>query len=62
MNLYGPDSKTSLIASDDDSGVDLNARIVAGLVPGRYYVQVRHYDSDTTAGGTGSYTVKVRRP
>jgi hypothetical protein len=62
MNLYGPDSETSLIASDDDSGVDLNARIVAGLVPGRYYVQVRHYDSDSAAGGTGTYTVKVRRP
>jgi hypothetical protein len=59
MNLYGPDSTTSLIASDDDSGVDLNARIVASLVPGRYYVQVRHYN---TEGGTGTYTVKVRRP
>lgn len=59
MNLYGPESTTTLVASDDDSGVDLNARIVAGLVPGRYYVQIRHYNS---AGGTGTYTVKVRRP
>jgi len=59
MKLYGPDSQTSLLASDDDSGAGLNARIAAKLLPGRYYVQVRHYN---TAGGTGDYGIQVRRP
>ena len=58
MKLFGPNSQTSVIAEDDDSGSGTNARIVAGLIPGLYYVQVRHYNS---AGGTGNYTVKVRR-
>jgi hypothetical protein len=57
MKLFGPDSQTSLIAEDDDSGVDTNALIRAGLIPGTYYVQVRHYRS----AGTGNYTIKVHR-
>ena len=59
VKLYGPDSPTDLLATDDDSGAGLNARIVAKLVPGRYYVQVRHYN---TAQGTGDYGIRVRRP
>jgi hypothetical protein len=58
MKLYGPDSQTALIAEDDDSGVDTNAHISADLIPGLYYVQVRHYNR---ASGTGKYTIKVRR-
>ncbi|CAN5852540.1 hypothetical protein BH11PSE8_BH11PSE8_37180 [soil metagenome] len=58
MKLFGPDSHTQLIDEDDDSGSGTNARIVASLMPGLYYVQVRHYNS---TGGTGKYTVKVRR-
>ena len=58
MKLYGPDSPTALIAEDDDSGVDANARIIADLVPGGYFVQVRHYN---LSQGTGQYSVKVRR-
>jgi hypothetical protein len=58
MKLFGPDSPTALIAEDDDSGVDANARIIADLVPGLYYVQVRHYN---TASGVGQYSIKVRR-
>ncbi|MGV1007708.1 MAG: pre-peptidase C-terminal domain-containing protein [Dermatophilaceae bacterium] len=58
MKLYGPDSETALLATDDDSGAGLNARIAARLVPGRYYVQVRHYN---TAQGTGDYGIGVRR-
>ncbi len=58
MKLFGPDSPTALIAEDDDSGVDTNALIRADLIPGRYYVQVRHYNR---ASGVGNYTVKVRR-
>jgi hypothetical protein len=59
MKLFGPDSHTSVIAEDDDSGVETNALIRAELIPGEYFVQVRHYNR---ARGTGSYTIKVRRP
>jgi hypothetical protein len=58
MKLFGPDSQTALIAEDDDAGVDLNARIKAGLVPGEYFVQVRHYHQ---AKGKGSYSIRARK-
>jgi len=58
MSLYGPNSQTRLIAEDDDSGTDRNAKIVVNLTPGTYFVQVRHYNS---AGGTGSYRIKVSK-
>jgi len=58
MKLFGPDSQTAVIAEDDDSGVDTNARIVADLVPGDYYIQIRHWNKAT---GTGSYTIKVKK-
>jgi hypothetical protein len=58
MKLFGPDSPTALIAEDDDSGVDYNARIAADLVNGRYYAQVRHYNR---ASGKGNYTIRVWR-
>lgn len=58
MKLFGPDSPTAVIAEDDDSGVDTNAMIRASLIPGRYFVQVRHYNK---ASGMGNYTVKVRK-
>lgn len=58
MKLFGPDSPTALIAEDDDSGVDTNALIHAELIPGRYYVQVRHYNR---ASGLGNYTLKARK-
>ena len=58
MKLFGPNSQTRLIAEDDDAGVGLNARIARSLVPGQYFVQVRHYNRQR---GTGAYTVRVRR-
>lgn len=58
MKLFGPNSETALIAEDDDSGLDLNARIAADLVKGDYFVQVRHYSCQS---GTGKYSVKVRK-
>lgn len=58
MKLYGPNSSTALIAEDDDSGVALNARIIATLLPGTYLVQIRHYNLNN---GTGNYTVSVRK-
>ena len=50
--------KSLLIAEDDDSGLGSNARIAADLLPGDYWVQVRHYNQ---ASGMGDYTIKVRR-
>jgi hypothetical protein len=58
MKMFGPNSQTALIAEDDDSGLDTNARIAADLIPGTYYAQVRHYNR---ASGVGNYTIKVRR-
>ncbi len=57
MKLFGPNSETALIAEDDDSGVDTNARIAAQLIAGEYFVvQVRHYNR---ASGMGKYSIKV---
>lgn len=57
MDLFGPEDPTKLVASDDDSGVGLNARIAAALDPGTYYLRVRHFDKKK---GVGKYTMKVR--
>jgi Astacin (Peptidase family M12A) len=58
MKLFGPNSQTGLIAEDDDGGVGLNARIVADIIPGQYFVPIRHFNK---AGGTGSYSIRVSR-
>jgi hypothetical protein len=58
MKLFGPNSQTGLLAEDDDSGVGMNARIVTNLVPGQYFVQVRHFNK---VGGTGAYTIRVSK-
>lgn len=58
MKLFGPGSKTALVAEDDDGGVGTNARIIADLVPGQYFVQVRHFNK---ASGTGQYKVSVKK-
>ncbi len=56
MKLFGPDNLTRLIAEDDDSGNGYNPSITADLLPGDYYVQVRHYNR---LSGHGSYGVSV---
>lgn len=58
MKLFGPNNPTALIAEDDDSGVDTNARITLPLIAGEYVAQVRHYNK---ASGMGKYTMKVRK-
>lgn len=58
MKLFGPNSQTSLIAEDDDGGSGLNSRIVADIIPGQYFVSIRHFNK---AGGTGSYSISVSR-
>ena len=57
MKLFGPNSQTALIAQDNDSGIDANARIAANLIAGEYYVQVRHF----RATGKGTYTIRVQK-
>ena len=58
MKLFGPDSKTALMAEDDDSGYASNAKIAADLNAGDYFVQIRHYNIKS---GTGEYSIKVSR-
>lgn len=58
MKLFGPNSKTALIAEDDDGGLATNARISRQLVPGEYLVQIRHYNKTS---GKGKYAIGVRR-
>lgn len=58
MKLFGTNSPTRVIAEDDDSGVGTNARIVADLIPGEYFLQVRHWNREK---GTGKYSIAVRR-
>jgi hypothetical protein len=58
MKLFGPDSETALIAEDDDSGYDTNARIATSLIAGEYFVQVRHYNR---ASGMGNYSIRVSK-
>lgn len=55
MGLYGPDDRLRQIASDDDSGKGLNARISKELQAGTYFVRVRHFRPRST----GAYTLEV---
>ena len=56
MKLFGPNSETALIAEDDDGGAGRNSKIVTDLLPGDYYVQIRHYN---TSSGSGQYNIIV---
>jgi len=55
MSVFGPNDPTSFVASDDDSGITLNAKVVHELSPGAYEVRIRHY----WPSGTGTYGVSV---
>jgi tyrosinase len=55
LSLFGPDSQVKLLAQDDDSGAGSNSRIEVSLQPGTYYVQVRHYNPNST----GPYRIWV---
>lgn len=57
MRLFGPNNQTTLVAEDDDSGSDRNARIVRQLNPGDYFVQVRHFSPTEK----GTYRIRVSR-
>jgi hypothetical protein len=58
LKLFGPDNRTALIAEDDDSGMDYNARIGARLKAGEYFAQVRHYNRQS---GVGKYSIRVTK-
>lgn len=58
MKLFRPNGGTALIAEDDDSGLDINARIARDLIAGEYFVQIRHY---SRASGTGKYSIKMKK-
>ena len=55
LGLHGPDSMDLTIASDDDSGPGLNARLQRLLQPGDYYLRVRHFRPT----GLGHYSISV---
>ena len=57
LSLFGPNSETTRIAEDDDSGPGLLSRIQRSLAVGTYFVRVRHFSPTRT----GAYGVKVRR-
>jgi hypothetical protein len=55
MSLFGPNSMTRLVATDDDSGEARNARIQATLGEGDYFVRIIHFDPQST----GQYGIRV---
>jgi Zn-dependent metalloprotease/predicted secreted protein len=55
MYLYGPDSMTTRIATDEDSGVGRMAKMVKVLPAGTYYVMIKGY-------ATGTYTIDIKTP
>ena len=57
LTLHGPNDPGAVLAFDDDRGAGANARIVRKLVPGQYWLSVRHKDP----AATGTYAVAVRR-
>ncbi len=56
LSLFGPDSETSLVAADDDSGPGRLSLLVQNLAAGNYIVQVRHF----SPSGSGPYGISVR--
>jgi len=56
VSLFGPNSETSLIASDDDSGPGTLSLLTQNLAVGQYFVRVRHF----SPARTGPYGISVR--
>jgi len=55
LTLFGPDSQSNQLATDDDTGIGRNSSIRMNLSPGDYFVAVRHYSSF----GTGPYSIRI---
>ena len=58
LTLQGPSDPGAVLAWDDDRGRGKNARIVRRLVPGEYWLSVRH--KNPAASGTYSVRVSTR--
>lgn len=56
LTLHGPNDPGAVLAFDDDRGQGLNARIVKKLLPGSYWLTVRHKNHPAT----GHYTIGVK--
>lgn len=56
MSLFGPNDPTLPVATDDDSGIGLNPRIVRALRVGVYTVRVRHFQSRKL----GAYRIQAK--
>lgn len=57
LTLLGPNDPGAVLAWDDDRGQGRNARITRKLLPGEYWLSVRHKDPSAT----GTYSVGVTR-
>lgn len=55
LRLFGPNSKTSMIAQTNNTGTWLNAVISRPLNPGKYYLMVTH----AITGGQGEYDLRA---
>ncbi len=55
LTLFGPNSQTTEISRDDDSGIGRNSLIRMELAPGVYFAAIRHF----SAFGTGPYSIRV---
>jgi hypothetical protein len=53
MELYGPNTQTTLLEEDDDDGFGYAAKITRTLNPGVYYIKIRAY----RATKTGTYFI-----
>ena len=56
LSLFGPDSETTHVATDDDGGPGRLSLLVQALAVGQYFVRVRHFSPTRT----GRYGVSVR--
>jgi len=58
IELYGPNNGTTLIGIDDDGGNEDLASLIdwTAIIPGTYYVRVRHYGS----AGIGNYKIRIQ--
>ena len=57
LTILGPNDPAAFVVADDDRGQKENARIVKKLVPGNYWLTVRHKD----LSATGVYNVGIKR-